>query len=623
MTSVARETTKPAPFTRNHPCPVCGGHRSLPTGKGVRCYGFLSSDGRYAHCSREGRAGGIAADRDGDTYPHRLDGPCACGVDHGTGAPALRVFARNDRLPKRRMTAAYDYRDEDGAPLFQVVRHDPKGFSQRRPDGQGGWIGNLDGVARVLYRLPELITADPEEPVIVVEGEKDADRLAALGFVATTNAGGAGKWRPGYSDRLRDRRVILIPDNDDPGRAHMRRVADVLSGVAREVRIVELPDLPEKGDVSDYLDAGGSADDLRALIEVATPDQATVARNGHRTVRFVGETFDRIAPVAIDWLWPSVIAAGHLAEVTGSPGVGKSLLTTSVAAALSTGRALPGGEPSDPVGVVMLSYEDEPGAVIRPRLETAGADLSRIFFLRGVIGEDDDARDAVLPADLDALYEAVERVGARLIIIDPILTALAASIDSHKDHEVKRGLRPLTTFAQGTGVAVLAVRHPSKTSGGRAINRPGGSIGLTGTAHLSSLLTVDPDDPERRILTPIKSNLGVLHHAWAFRIVSEDGSPCIAWDAAPRDLTADDLIAAELADTDERSALAEVSAWLAEAVSMGPRPVRELKAEARDAGFSERTVVRAKSRLGLKASKFGFGYEGQWTWGKPDHELPG
>ncbi|MEO0359519.1 MAG: DUF3987 domain-containing protein [Pseudomonadota bacterium] len=168
-----------------------------------------------------------------------------------------------------RIVATYDYRDERGELIFQVVRRDPKDFRQRRPDRRGDWIWSLKGVRRVLYRLPELLAADPAAPVFIVEGEKDADRLAALGLVATTNAGGAGKWRAEYGDALRGRRVVVVPDNDDAGSAHANRIMRSLQTNATAAVVLTLPELPPKGDVSDWLDAGGDADRLTALAERA------------------------------------------------------------------------------------------------------------------------------------------------------------------------------------------------------------------------------------------------------------------------------------------------------------------------------------------------------------------
>ena len=173
---------------------------------------------------------------------------------------------------EKRIIATCDYKDESGRLLYQVVRYEPKDFRQRRPDGQGGWIWNLEGVRRVLYRLQELLQANPVDWFFVVEGEKDVDRLFAEGLVATTCAMGAGKWEDHYSEFLNDRsKVAVIPDNDDSGRRHAKAVAESLAGVGVKARILELPGLPEKGDVSDWLNAVGNKEGLIKLAERTTP----------------------------------------------------------------------------------------------------------------------------------------------------------------------------------------------------------------------------------------------------------------------------------------------------------------------------------------------------------------
>lgn len=178
------------------------------------------------------------------------------------------VTATAEKPVKARVIATYDYRDEDGSLLFQVQRFEPKKFVQRRPAGDG-WEYKVQGTRQVPYRLPELVAAPLSSAIYIVEGEKDADRLAALGLVATCNAGGAGKWKSCHSEHLKDRTVILIPDNDDAGREHVQKVAKSLKGIAAHIRIMELPGLPEKGDVSDWLDAGGTREQLTATPTVS------------------------------------------------------------------------------------------------------------------------------------------------------------------------------------------------------------------------------------------------------------------------------------------------------------------------------------------------------------------
>jgi hypothetical protein len=178
------------------------------------------------------------------------------------------------------VTAEYVYRDERGAPLYRVLRYEPKDFRQQRyvssdhGAGQGSshdssqWQWGLGDARRVLYRLDELVTADPKRLVWVVEGEKDADRLASLGLIATTCPMGAGKWHEGYSACLRGRHVAIIPDWDDPGQHHAWQVAEALRAWAASIKILVLPGLADKQDVSDWLDAGHTKQDLASVLRL-------------------------------------------------------------------------------------------------------------------------------------------------------------------------------------------------------------------------------------------------------------------------------------------------------------------------------------------------------------------
>lgn len=173
----------------------------------------------------------------------------------------------------REPVAEYDYMDANGVLVLQVVRYadQKRRFSQRRRGQDGSWIWSTKGITQVPYRLSEVLEAIAQERVIViVEGEKDADNLAKIGITASCNAGGANKWRPELTPHFTGADVVLVPDNDDPGRAHMVNVGAKLSHIARRVRILELPDLPPKGDVSDWLDAGGTHEALDALIANAS-----------------------------------------------------------------------------------------------------------------------------------------------------------------------------------------------------------------------------------------------------------------------------------------------------------------------------------------------------------------
>jgi hypothetical protein len=210
-----------------------------------------------------------------------LCGPCAKGgnawalaafilgvnpKDKDTVTAWLREKGLLDDKPRRQIVAEYDYRDENGKLLFQSVRYAPKDFKQRQPDGNRGWVWGLDGVRLVPYRLPEW---KDKSTVYVAEGEKDVDNLWKLGFPATCNPMGAGKWRPDYDVHFHGKKVVILPDNDTPGEDHGHEVARHLFPVAVATKIINLPNLPPKGDVSDWIQAGGNKKELARIIENA------------------------------------------------------------------------------------------------------------------------------------------------------------------------------------------------------------------------------------------------------------------------------------------------------------------------------------------------------------------
>ncbi|TAN40335.1 MAG: hypothetical protein EPN22_17400 [Nitrospirae bacterium] len=178
-----------------------------------------------------------------------------------------------DTEPRREIVRTYDYRDETGTLLSQVVRTEPKGFYQRQPDGKGGWRSNLNGVRRVPYRLNDLAKSKPKV-LYCAEGEKDVDTLWSLGLAATCNSGGAGKWSEEYTNcllkLLGPGKIVIFADKDDAGWKHAWYVARTFLGKAEAVKLLlALPGVPAKGDLSDYL-MTHSKEELIALVK-ATP----------------------------------------------------------------------------------------------------------------------------------------------------------------------------------------------------------------------------------------------------------------------------------------------------------------------------------------------------------------
>jgi hypothetical protein len=182
-------------FRKGDVCPVCGGAEDDERGEARRCFGFLGSDGRYAHCSREEHATGeLVYEASSRTWAHRIGGPCDCGREH---APATNGNGGRKRSTLGDPVAIYQYHDLAGVLRYECLRFATLGgktFRQRRPDpsAKGGWAWNLSDVERLPYRLPELAAADPGAMVFVAEGEKDVDTLRWHGLVATCNSEGAG-----------------------------------------------------------------------------------------------------------------------------------------------------------------------------------------------------------------------------------------------------------------------------------------------------------------------------------------------------------------------------------------------------------------------------------------------
>jgi putative DNA primase/helicase len=222
-------------------------------------------------------------------------------------AEFLRVAERQikpepvrQKTAERKIVATYDYTELDGTLLYQVVRYEPKGFMQRRPDGKGGWINNISGVKRVIYNWP--LVNDGGDAVFLCEGEKDAGRLISLGFPATTIAGD-GKWTDDCVNALADRDVFILPDNDEPGAKRAMAAFEALNRNGRDIIVINLPGLPEKGDISDWLDAD-PANDAKAfeLICQRQAEAEDAAMNGLGLVALQAaiERFAEVAPAAAD-----------------------------------------------------------------------------------------------------------------------------------------------------------------------------------------------------------------------------------------------------------------------------------------------------------------------------------
>lgn len=522
-------------------------------------------------------------------------------------------------MAEKRIVATYDYKDESGKLLYQVCRFEPKSFSQRRPDGQSGWIWNLEGIKRVPYRLPELIVASMSDWVYIVEGEKDADNLIAKNFVATTNSGGARKWLDDYNRYFKGRLVAIIPDNDEPGRDHAKLVAEALHGIAGVVKIVELPDLPPKGDISDWLDSGGP-EKVKELIRL-TDESPIFEPDLIDASRPIIVSLADVKPLPISWLWFNRIPLGMFTLILGDPGLGKSFLTLFMAKKVSTGETWLDSETpenSAPKGsVVILTAEDDLAHVVRPRLDAMGADATKIIALEGVRIIDENGREQCgyfnLQRDLPALQQAVRSQNdTKLVVIDPLSAYLGSRIDSHKDADVRSVLRPLVELAEKYSVAVIGVTHLNKNATGKAVYRAMGSLAFLAAARTVWLVTTDPNDPDskRRLLTPAKHNVLIEPTGLAFEIVDSK----VVFENEPVTITADEALGTT--GTIEAPALNQAKQWLSEQLTPGKSmSATEVYKQADEQGISKRTLERAKRELRIVSYPLSVEGKKVWFWG--------
>jgi putative DNA primase/helicase len=251
-----------------------------------------------------------------------------------------------------------------------------------------------------------------------------------------------------------------------------------------------------------------------------------------------------VEPEAMEFLWPGRIPVGKVTMLAGDPGLGKSFLTMLLASLVSTGGDWPDGAGSAPLGsVLVIQAEDGWGDTVRPRLDAAGADTTRIHGVRGIRLPDGSLSPYSLVRDLDALEEAADRLGdLRLVIIDPVTAYLGTKAEAEsRNAEIRGVLGPLSDWAERRNVAVVMVTHLNKGSGTKAIYRATGSLAFIATARASWMISKDPKNPKRRLMLLAKANPFEETHGLAYSI--RDGR--VAFEPDPVYMGADEALEAE------------------------------------------------------------------------------
>ncbi len=337
------------------------------------------------------------------------------------------------------------------------------------------------------------------------------------------------------------------------------------------------------------------------------------------------QVLEEVEAELVQWLWWGRIPLRKLTLLAGDPGLGKSCITTDMAARVSRGTPWPDNVnvPTIAGGVVLLSAEDDLADTIKPRLSAAGADCRRIVALQGVKRFDAETGEEIrdpfsLQYDLKCLEMAVEQCrGCRLVIIDPVTAYLGIKLDSHRNTEVRAVLGPLSDLAGRLGVAVVAVTHLNKSVGGAAMYRAMGSLAFIAAARAAWAVTKDKDDPARRLMLPVKNNLAADGTGLAYRLADGgNDAPVVAWEPDPIAIDVDDALGPDRSD-DHRTERNDAIGWLREALGDGSLPTKSVQRLARESGHAWATVRRAADELQIKPKRDGFGEGSAWYWALP------
>lgn len=440
------------------------------------------------------------------------------GIHIEDDRPVLKPAA-----PKR-IVATYDYFDEDGELVFQVCRYEPKDFRQRRPDptGREEWSWSVKGVRQVPYNLIDILNLEGRGTVYVVEGEKDADKLKAAGLVATCNAGGAGKWPETFKDFFGGLDVVVIPDNDDAGRNHCDLVALSLKDVAQSVRICELPNLPPKGDVSDWIADGN---DPRLLPTMQTrPWTPAPPKSAFGAIRWAD--MDTVA-IRQDWLVEDLIFQGDAGLMFGASGSGKSFLAVDMGLAIARGEPFLGMKTAKG-GVLYQAGEGGKGLLKRLKAyrkhhNVWGADLPFILLPTPVnlYSSEDDLEAFVQEA---LTWKAALSEPLALIVIDTFSTA-SPGANENTSEDMSRMLAAGQKLQSATGAAILWVHHKNASG-----ERERGHSSLRANVDSAIEVNRDPETNERS-LRVVKVKDGEDGAKIAFQLQSvelganDDGKP--------------------------------------------------------------------------------------------------
>jgi hypothetical protein len=415
-------------------------------------------------------------------------------------------------------------------------------------------------------------------------------------------------------------------------------------------RLAASPLAERRGIADDWLRGRPDADFIQRAVVAADPDGPMPVAGFHRPPGslFVPDAkltcAAHITEREVQWLWRNRVPLGMLTTLSGDPKLGKSLVSLAITASVTRGAPLPGDNPPDrPGSVILLSAEDDPARTIVPRLRAAGADLRRVHILESIIQPgiaSDDPREALPPVErmpclLDHDLAVIEAKAAalgdcRLIVVDPVSAYLGGK-DDHRNAELRSVLSPLKAMAERLDVAMILVTHLSKAAGANGKYRVMGSIAYVGACRANYLCVRDKDDPSGRRVLMLDNgcNLAPTQTGLAYVIGDSGDGPAVEWIPEPVEMDADTALRrlaeaeAEQARPEQAAERRECEEWLRDYLSQGRQLAKHCQRAANAAGFKRTTLHRAKHRVGVVSQREGFGRESECFWVMPESPADG
>jgi hypothetical protein len=408
---------------------------------------------------------------------------------------------------KRRMCLikVYDYKSPDGRfikhhtlrftspPEGEVHRPDclgdhfnssrkDKDFLQARPDDNGGYVFGLNHVRTILYNLADVMQAALcGEMVVWVEGEKDADNgMECLGLTTTTCPMGTKHWKPYYAGFLTGAHVVIVADNDGPGGEHAEMVATELLPFAASVKILKLPDVPEKGDLSDWIEAGGTRERFDSLVSktplfILPTIESGFGENESLPVKSLREVIAE-AEEAPEFIVNNLLKKGELTDLSGlAKYSGKTTLVMHMLKAVRAGDLFLG----EPTKVARILYLTEQGNNFKEVIEHAGLDLDDDGF---VVVQHRDVRGEQWEKLIGKATKLCEKDGRDVLVVETFaaFTKLAGSEENNAG-DIRERMEPLKKAAQSHSLAILVIRHAGKDGRGRGSSQFEAEVDIVAT----------------------------------------------------------------------------------------------------------------------------------------------